>query len=128
MIQSIAVVALLVKDYDEAIKFYCEVLGFEVKEDTQLENKRWIKIRPSSQAGVELLLSKAVSDEQLSVVGRQAGGRVFLFLQTNNIHEDLIRLKSHHVEIQEELSMKPYGKLVVFKDLYGNRIDLIEPI
>ena len=128
MIIGIAHTALLVKDYDEAIAFYCGKLGFIVVEDTQLEHKRWVRLSPPGRQGSEILLSKATDEYQKSVIGNQAGGRVLIFLHTNNFDYDYELFLSLGVEFIEGPSVMPYGKLAVFKDLYGNRIDLIEPV
>jgi catechol 2,3-dioxygenase-like lactoylglutathione lyase family enzyme len=128
MIIGIAHTALLVKDYDEAKAFYCGKLGFIVIEDTKLENKRWVRLGPPGRQGSEILLSRATDDHQKSIIGNQAGGRVLIFLHTNNFDYDYELFVSLGVEFIEGPSLMPYGKLAVFKDLYGNRIDLIEPI
>ena len=121
-------IALVVNDYDEAIKFYTEKLSFELIEDTVLsETKRWVLISPPVPNGCCLLLAKAVNDEQRSRVGNQTGGRVFLFLQTDNFIEDFDNLKKNGVTIVREPSKEEYGTVAVFADLYGNLWDLIEP-
>ena len=122
--------ALLVKDYDEAIEFYTRKLDFELIEDTRLSDiKRWVVIRPSGyeRNGASLLLAKAASEEQLKQVGHQTGGRVFLFLHTDHLERDYIRLQEKGVTIVREPSKETYGKVLVFSDLYGNLWDLIEP-
>ena len=128
MIEGIVHTPLIVRDYDEAIDFYCGVLGFEIVEDTPLENKRWIRLKAPGGKGSEILLSKAVNQKQLASVGNQTGGRVLFFFHTNNLEEDLENLKSKRIVITEGPIEQPYGKVLVFQDLYGNRIDLIEPI
>lgn len=121
-------VALIVRDYDEAIEFYCKKLGFSLIEDTQLSTKRWVRIGFDQRfGGTEILISKAVTVEQTAVVGRQAGGRVFLFLYTGNLESEFQRLKSAGVRFTEDPRRESYGKVAVFEDLYGNRIDIIEP-
>jgi catechol 2,3-dioxygenase-like lactoylglutathione lyase family enzyme len=121
-------IALVVNDYDEAIKFYTEKLNFKVVEDTVLsQTKRWVLISPAGSNGCCLLLAKAVNDEQKSRIGNQTGGRVFLFLHTNNFQEDFSNLKKNGVTIAREPSQEEYGKVAVFADLYGNLWDLIEP-
>lgn len=123
----IAHVALLVDDYEKSIDFYCHTLGFEIAEDTQLQKKRWVRLKTPGGNGTEILLSKAVTDEQRAAIGRQAGGRVFLFLHTDNFDEYFARLSARGVRFVEGPIVQPYGKVGVFLDLYGNRIDLIEP-
>ena len=128
MNQRIAQLTLVVNDYNEAIAFYTNVLGFELIEDTPLsETKRWVVVRPNGGEGCSLLLAKAATEEQQKVVGFQTGGRVFLFLHTDNIERDMARLKANNVKVVRELSEEPFGKVAVFADLYGNLWDLIEP-
>jgi len=121
-------IALVVRDYDEAIKFYTEKLNFQLVEDSALnETKRWVLVAPRGSNGCCLLLAKAANDEQKSRVGNQTGGRVFLFLHTNNFQEDFSNLKKNGVTIVREPSKEEYGTVAVFADLYGNLWDLIEP-
>lgn len=128
MIRSVAHVAVLVREYDEACAFYCEKLGFDRIEDTVLPNgKRWVRLRAAGGEGAELLLSRAADDSQRSRVGDQTGGRVLLFLYTDDFDGDYERLKSRGIVFTEGPWNASYGKAAVFKDLYGNRIDLIEP-
>ena len=127
MITGIIQTALVVREYEEAISFYCEKLGFKVVEDTQLPNKRWVRLLAPGGMGSEILLSRAVDDKQLAVVGNQAGGRVFFFFHTDNFDADYELFKSRGVEFVEGPWDHDYGKVAVFQDLYGNRIDLIEP-
>ena len=127
MITGIVHIALLVREYEEALEFYCEKLGFLIVEDTQLENKRWVRLKAPGGQGSEILLSRAVDDEQRAAIGKQAGGRVLFFLNTDNFDSDYDRFGSMGVEFTEGPWDRPYGKVAVFKDLYGNRIDLIEP-
>jgi len=128
MNQRIAQLSLVVKDYDEAVAFYTQKLGFELVEDTRMsETKRWVVIKPKGEDGCRLLLAKAANEEQQKTVGNQTGGRVFLFLHTDNIERDFANLKAGNVKIVRELSEEPYGKVLVFADLYGNLWDLIEP-
>ena len=115
-------VALVVREYDEAIAFYRDVVGFRLVEDTQLAAKRWVRMR--GEGGAELLLSRAVGD-QADVVGKQAGGRVFLFVHTTDFDADVARLRAANA-LTEEPRSEAYGRVVVFADLYGNRIDLVE--
>lgn len=128
MNQRLAHIALVVNDYDEAIKFYIEKLNFELIEDTKLsDDKRWVLIRPKGEHDFSLLLAKAANEEQKSRIGNQTGGRVFLFLNTDNFERDYNNLLKNHVEIIREPKEEVYGKVLVFKDLYGNLWDLIEP-
>lgn len=127
MKQHIAHTALVVNDYDDAIKFYTEKLNFRVVEDTELsESKRWILIAPVGSTGFSLLLAKAFNEEQLSRVGNQTGGRVFLFLHTNDFWSDYSSMKSKGVLFVREPAKEAWGTVAVFKDLYGNLWDLIE--
>lgn len=121
-------IALLVKDYDEAIDFYTNKLSFSILEDTRLsETKRWVVVAPpGSGGGAQLLLAKAATEEQLTRVGNQTGGRVFLFMYTDNLLEDVDRLRQHQIKIVRGPVSEPFGNVVVFEDLYGNRWDLIE--
>jgi len=118
--------ALVVKDYDEAIAFYTEKIGFELAEDTVLsETKRWVLVKPKGSAGPCLLLAKAATEEQSSRVGNQTGGRVFLFLQTDDFWNDYRNMLQKGVVFVREPANEPYGTVAVFKDLYGNLWDLI---
>jgi len=128
MIVGIAQIALLVRDYDEAKAFYGGILGFSVVEDTAMpEGKRWVRLRAPGKMGSELLLSKAADDAQRACVGKQAGGRVLFFLNTDDFDADHAAFLATGVEFVEGPFVRPYGKVAIFKDLYGNRIDLIEP-
>ena len=127
MIISIAHTALIVRDYDEAIQFYCGKLGFVVVEDTPLGQKRWIRLRAPGGKGSEILLSKAVDDKQRAAVGNQTGGRVLFFLHTGDFDADYAKFKSSGIEFTEGPRDAEHGRVAVFKDLYGNRIDLIQP-
>jgi uncharacterized glyoxalase superfamily protein PhnB len=128
MNRQLAQVTLVVHDYDEAIKFYIEKLNFIIIEDTPLnENKRWVVIRPSAHSGCSLLLAKAVNSEQNKAVGNQTGGRVFLFLYTDDFDRDYRNLVEKGITITREPVIESYGKVAVFSDLYGNLWDLIEP-
>lgn len=125
---SIAMAALLVRDYDEAIAFFTRALRFSLVEDTPMEGeKRWVVIAPRDGRGAALLLARAVGPEQLAAVGNQAGGRVFLFLHTADFWADHRHMQAHGVRFAEEPRTEPYGRVAVFFDLYGNRWDLIEP-
>ncbi len=124
----IATIALVVADYDEAISWYTEKLGFLLVEDTALGGgKRWVIVAPSSQAGARLLLAEASNDEQRTRIGNQTGGRVFLFLETNDFSRDHKAMKDRGVEFHEDPRNEAYGTVAVFSDLYGNLWDLIEP-
>jgi catechol 2,3-dioxygenase-like lactoylglutathione lyase family enzyme len=129
MHQQIAHIALVVDDYDEAIRFYIEKLNFKLIEDTVLsETKRWVIISPPGKAGgCSILLAKAANDDQRARVGNQTGGRVFLFLNTDDFWRDYNNLKAKGVTIVKLPSEEPYGTVAVFSDLYGNLWDLIEP-
>lgn len=127
MAQQLAHVALLVRDYDEAIRFYCDTLGFTLVADTPLaEDKRWVLVAPAGQAGCALLLARAADAEQLAHVGNQAGGRVFLFLTTDDFWRDYHAWQARGVVFCEAPREEPYATVVVFEDLYGNRWDLLQ--
>ena len=129
MKQRIANIALVVNDYDEAIEFYIKKLHFKLVEDTKLsEEKRWVVVAPNGPEGCRLLLAKASNDEQKSRVGNQTGGRVFLFLHTDDIKRDLQNLLAQGIMVVRPPSVEPYGTVLVFEDLYGNLWDLIEPL
>jgi len=143
MPQRLNLITLTVRDYDQALAFYIGTLGFTLIEDTDRgHGKRWIRIAPAGTAapstpatlgqlgqtsGAELLLAKAVTPEQLVTVGNQTGGRVFLFLETDNLQRDYDLYRARGVKFEAPLRIEPYGKVAVFRDLYGNRWDLIEP-
>ena len=128
MTSAIVHVALVVDDYDDAIRFYTEVLGFELLEDTYLpeEDKRWVIVRPRGSGGVALLLARASNEHQRTFVGNQSGGRVFLFLGTDDFDRDFANLVAHGVKIVREPASFDYGKVAVFEDLYGNLWDLVQ--
>lgn len=127
MKQSIIHIALLVKDYDEAIDFYVKQLSFKVVEDTRLsDQKRWVLVQPPGSSGCCLLLAKAIGEQQESAVGNQSGGRVFLFLDTDNFDKTYHKMIANGVVFVREPIIEPYGTVAVFKDLYGNLWDLIE--
>ena len=130
MSQMLALVSVLVRDYDEAIGFYVGVLGFELVEDTVLpeEGKRWVVVRPpgGDQSG-GLLLARAANEEQVSRVGNQTGGRVFLFLHTDDFERDHAAYREKGVEFVRPRQEMPYGTVAVFRDLSGNLWDLVEP-
>ena len=128
--QRIARVALLVRDYDEAIDWYGRALGFRVREDRPVpeQGKRWVVIAPDDGAeGCALLLARAATPEQARFVGDQAGGRVFLFLRTDDFARDEARLHAAGARFVREPRDEPYGRVAVFEDLYGNRWDLLGP-
>jgi catechol 2,3-dioxygenase-like lactoylglutathione lyase family enzyme len=128
MNQHLAHITLLVADYDEAIDFYTRKLNFNLVEDTALENeKRWVLVAPSGSRECCLLLAKASSEEQKKHVGNQTGGRVFLFLHTDNFDRDYQNLIQKNIQIVREPKREAYGTVAVFADLYGNLWDLIEP-
>jgi len=119
-------IALVVADYDEAIHWYTQKLGFKLIEDTTLsEVKRWVLIQPPGEGSCQLLLAKAATDEQKSRVGNQTGGRVFLFLHTDDFERDHENLRQQAITIVRGPSEEEYGKVLVFEDLYGNLWDLI---
>jgi len=127
--QQLVQLALVVADYDEAIAFYTQTLHFELIEDTKMsETKRWVVVAPPGNTGCRLLLAKGVGDEQLSRVGNQTGGRVFLFIHTDDFEGDYENLKAKGVKIVRGPVDEPYGRVLVFEDLYGNLIDLIQPV
>lgn len=126
MNRSIAHIALVVADYDEAIEYYTQKLKFDLIEDSDFGNgKRWVLVAPAL-SGTSLLLAKAASAEQLKYAGNQTGGRVFLFLQTDDFWRDYEEMKKEGVNFLEEPREEDYGTVVVFEDLYGNKWDLLE--
>lgn len=127
MTSSIGTVALLVHDYDEAIAFYTQKLGFTLNQDSDRgSGKRWILVAPHDTAETRILLARAASPEQESRVGNQTGGRVFLFLHTDDFQRDYEAMKSRGVRFLEAPRHEPYGMVAVFEDLYGNKWDLLE--
>lgn len=135
MEQQLGQVVLVVADYDEAIDYFTRVLGFDLVEDTPMEGKRWVVVRPASVKGSEsatiatsasLLLAKAKNDEQLACVGRQTGGRVAFFLYTDDFWRDYERMQSLDVDFIGEPRTEEYGYVIVFRDLYGNKWDFIQ--
>jgi catechol 2,3-dioxygenase-like lactoylglutathione lyase family enzyme len=128
MKQSIVHVALLVRDYDEAIEFFTRKLSFDLVEDTYQpeQDKRWVLVSPPGSKGVTLLLAKASKPEQDSFVGNQSGGRVFLFLNSDDFWRDYNTMKSKGIEFVREPRRQDYGMVAVFKDLYGNLWDLLQ--
>ena len=128
MHKHIAHIALLIDDYDKAIAYYTQVLMFKLKEDTLLApGKRWVLLAPSSHAETCILLAKATNDDELSRVGNQTGGRVFLFLYTDNFGRDHQHLISQKVKIVRAPVIEKWGEVLVFEDRYGNLWDLIAP-
>lgn len=127
MKQSIAHIALVVDDYDEAIKFYTEKLDFTLLEDMpQSETKRWVLVAPKGAEECSLLLAKGVGEEQRSRIGSQTGGRVFLFLRTDDFWRDYKNYRSKGITFIREPKTEEYGTVAVFEDLYGNLWDLVE--
>jgi catechol 2,3-dioxygenase-like lactoylglutathione lyase family enzyme len=128
MIQSIVHIALVVKEYDEAIEFYTKKLHFNLIEDTYQpeQDKRWVVVSPPGSSGTTILLAKASKQEQEPFIGNQAGGRVFLFLGTDDFWRDYEEMKSKGIEFVREPKVQDYGTVAVFKDLYGNLWDLIQ--
>lgn len=129
MKQLILHVALVVKEYDEAIAFYTEKLGFELIEDTYQpeQDKRWVLVAPPGAQGTNLLLARAATPEQARFIGNQTGGRVFLFLSTDDFWRDYRAMKEKGITFVREPQEHEYGTVAVFKDLYGNLWDIIEP-
>jgi predicted enzyme related to lactoylglutathione lyase len=126
--QTIARIALVVDNYDKAIEFYTKKLDFILVEDTDLgEGKRWVIVAPQGSKECALVLAKSDGEEQASRVGNQTGGRVFLFLYTDDFWRDYYKMVERGVKIVREPEKMPYGMVAVFKDLYGNMWDLLEP-
>ncbi len=127
MPQQLARIAIVVRDYDEAIAFYTERLGFELIEDTRISDvKRWVVVSPPGSE-CALLFARAATDEQAACIGNQAGGRVILFLYTDNFERDYNRYRSNGIEFIRHPHDEEYGRVAVFVDLYGNKWDLIQP-
>lgn len=129
MRQTIIHLALVVRDYDEAIQFYCEKLHFTLMEDTYQpeQDKRWVVVAPPGSSGTSLLLARAATPEQSGFIGNQTGGRVFLFLSTDDFWRDYNEMLSIGIHFVREPKQAPYGTVAVFEDLYGNLWDLIQP-
>jgi predicted enzyme related to lactoylglutathione lyase len=128
MSRSIATATLVVADYDEAITFYCEKLGFALFSDTNLgDGKRWVTVGPAGGTGARLLLARVDGGRQADAVGNQTGGRVAFFLETDDFERDHRAMLDRGVKFLEAPRSEPYGRVAVFEDLYGNRWDLIEP-
>lgn len=129
MKQILSSISLIVPDYDEAIEFYVETLGFDLLEDTQLSaEKRWVKVAPSNTGaeGCSLLLAKAANEDQKQAIGNQTGGRVFFFLHTDDFERDYLKFKRAGVNFREEPRNESYGRVAVFEDIYGNLWDLVQ--
>ena len=129
MSQRLGLVSLVVRDYDEALAFFVGKLGFVLIEDSEVpqQQKRWVVIAPPGGSGARLLLARASTDEQAARIGSQTGGRVFMFLYTDDFRRDYERYLSNGVEFVRLPKDEPYGTVAVFKDLYGNLWDLVEP-
>ncbi|WP_092180762.1 VOC family protein [Devosia sp. YR412] len=128
MTQFIATVSLLVADYDEAIAFYCDTLGFNLVSDEDLGGgKRWVVVAPAGQSGAQLLLAKAEGEAQVAAIGNPGGGRVMFFLNTTSFAKDHAAMLARGVSFLEAPRHEAYGSVAVFQDLYGNKWDLIEP-
>ncbi len=129
MQQRLALTSLVVRDYDEAIAYYVGVLGFRLIEDTPIaaQHKRWVVVAPAGSDGAALLLARASDDEQASRIGNQTGGRVFLFLYTDDFERDHRNFSERGVTFVREPRHEPYGTVAVFRDLYGNLWDLLQP-
>jgi len=128
MKQAIGYVAVVVRDYDEAIDFYVKTLGFDLVEDTFIaaQNKRWVLVAPPGATESRLLLARAVGPEQVACIGNQTGGRVFLFLHTDDFWRDFRRYQERGIVFVREPKEEPYGTVAVFRDLYGNLWDLLQ--
>lgn len=129
MAQTLGLVSVVVRDYDEAIAFYVGTLGFELAEDTDIpeQAKRWVVVRPAGPGQCAILLARATSPAQGERVGNQTGGRVFLFLYTDDFERDYAAYRAKGVEFVRPPQDMPYGRVAVFKDLYGNQWDLLQP-
>jgi catechol 2,3-dioxygenase-like lactoylglutathione lyase family enzyme len=129
MNQKIVQMALVVREYEEAIAFYTQKLGFELLEDTDMgQGKRWVRVAPRGEGTCGLLLAKAANPGQEQAIGNQSGGRVFLFMHTDDFQRDYQSMLAHGVRFTETPRNEVYGTVVVFEDLYGNKWDLIEPV
>lgn len=129
MSQAIARVTLLVREYNEAIDYFTRVLDFELTEDTALTDlKRWVTVAPRGSGGPALLLARAATPEQAARIGDQAGGRVFLFLHTDDFRRDYEAMRARGVKFLEAPREEAYGTVAVFQDLYGNKWDLLQPV
>lgn len=126
MTQTIALIALVVPDYDEALSFYVDIMGFDLISDEPQGDKRWVVVSPKGAKETKLLLAQAVDENQRASIGNQTGGRVFLFLHTDDFDRDFEAMKSKGVHFEEAPRDEPYGKVVVFQDPFGNRWDLMQ--
>jgi catechol 2,3-dioxygenase-like lactoylglutathione lyase family enzyme len=128
MHQHLSHIAIVVRDYDEALAFYVGKLGFQLVEDTPVpeQDKRWVVVAPPGTGESRLLLARAVTPEQEACVGNQTGGRVFLFLDTDDFWRDYEAYRAHGIEFIREPKQEPYGTVAVFRDLYGNLWDLVQ--
>jgi len=127
--RSLSQVTLLVRDYDEAIRYFTQALQFTLVEDTPLDGgKRWVRVAPAGGGGTALLLAKAATPDQERAIGNQSGGRVFMFLHTSDFRADYEYLQTRGVQFTEQPRHEPYGTVVVFLDLYGNKWDLVGPV
>lgn len=123
----LGMITIVVDNYDEAIEYYTSALGFKLVEDTKMsETKRWVVIAPDLNAGAQLLIAQATTDEQRAAIGNQTGGRVGFFLYTDNFDRDYSRMQEHDVAFTEEPRHEEFGKVIVFADKYGNTWDFIE--
>lgn len=132
MLQTIAHITLVVRDYDEAIRFFTQTLGFDLIEDSpskdrQGRDKRWVLIAPHGSRGTQILLAKASNEEEASRIGNQTGGRVFLFLYTDNFWRNYNAMRAKGVKFTRKPKEEKYGTVAVFEDLYGNKWDLLQP-
>lgn len=128
MSQQLSLVSILVDDYDQAIEFYTEKLGFELKQDTPQGYKRWVVVAPRGSSESAILLAKASKPEQHSLIGGQGAGRVWLFLQTDDFWSDYQRMLDSGVQFLEQPRVESYATVVVFQDLYGNKWDLLQRV
>lgn len=120
-------ISLLVDDYDDAIEYYTKKLDFELLSDEKLsETKRWVLVKPRGEGDCSILLAKADGERQTATVGNQTGGRVFLFMSTDDFERDFANLQKHNIPIVRGPVDEPYGRVIVFQDLYGNKWDLVE--
>jgi catechol 2,3-dioxygenase-like lactoylglutathione lyase family enzyme len=129
MKQALGLVSLVVRDYDDALDFFVDKLGFVLVEDTYVpaQDKRWVVVAPAGASGCKLLLARASTPEQAARIGAQTGGRVFLFLYTDDFDRDYAAYRAKGIEFVRPPKREPYGTVAVFKDLYGNLWDLVQP-
>jgi catechol 2,3-dioxygenase-like lactoylglutathione lyase family enzyme len=127
--QTVALISLVVRDYDEALEFYVRILGFTIVEDTYIpeQAKRWVVVSPPGNVGARILLARASNEAQTAHIGNQTGGRVFLFLHTDDLQRDYERYVAKGVEFVRPPREEPFGTVAVFRDLYGNLWDLVQP-